>query len=92
MKDLSKELMPHQTLVAQWKTKGNDWLILYKFQSPKYGTCYGYIGPSQGGGVEAKSDEEAIKEMERSWGADNKPGAGAAFVMKCDRPSLKRVA
>lgn len=36
-------------------------------------------------------DEGAITAMERPWNAGGKPGAGAAFILKCDRPSLCRV-
>lgn len=84
------ELQSHETCVAMWKTKGHDFLILYRYVSEKFGTTYAYRGSGCGGGVEAKDDEAAIREMERPWGGDNKPGAGQAFVLKLDRPSLKR--
>lgn len=85
-------LESHETLVAQWETTGNDWLVLYSFNSPTWGVMYGYRGPNCGGGVVATSAEEAIAEMERGWGEGGKPGAGQAFVLKLDRPSLARVA
>lgn len=86
------QLEDHHTFVAQWETRGNDWLVLYKYTSPKHGVVYSYRGNSCGGGVEATSNEEAIAEMERGWGERGKGGAGAAFILKCDRTSLKRVA
>ena len=81
---------PGETLVAQWETKGDDYLALLFWEDSKR---YHYRGNGQGGvfGSEIKTHEEAIRQMERPWDGDGKPGAGPAFVLKQDRPSLKRI-
>jgi|14_taG_2_1085336.scaffolds.fasta_scaffold28613_2 hypothetical protein len=94
----------NDTLVAQWETTGNDWLSLYKYTSDRFGIVYSYTGTGCGGGLNCNpdldpaihgpiptGDDDAIAQMERPWGGDNRPGAGPAFVMKCDRKSLARV-
>ena len=91
-------------LGAQWETTGNDWLALYKYHSDKFGWVYSYQGNGCGGGLNCndkldpaifgpvvENDEQAIDEMERPWNGNGRPGAGAAFVLKCDRPSLQLV-
>ena len=99
------KLDPEYTLVAQWETTGNDWLALYRYESARWGTVYGYQSASGGGGLNCnpsldpmvfgpvpQNDEDAIAEMERPWGGGNgRGGAGAAFVMHADRPSTRRV-
>lgn len=92
------------TKVAQWETSGNDWLVLYRYESERFGTVYAYKGNGQGGGLNCnpdldpavfgpvvKTDDEAIAELERSWNERGRGGAGAAFVLRQDRPSLRRV-
>lgn len=79
--------------IARWQTKGHDWLELYRdarnYAPDKGRFSYSYKGNGCGGGFVANSDEEAISRMENPWG--HPEGAGQAFVLKCDRPSLKRV-
>lgn len=64
--------------VAVWRTRGKDYLILYR-DAHGYGYtgrgCGGYLGTLAG-------DDEAIETMER----------GAVAVLASDRPSLRRVA
>lgn len=94
-----------QTLVAQWETTGNDWIALYRYTSERWGIVYAYRTPNGGGSLNCNpaldpmvfgpvpaSDEAAIAEMERPWnGGNGRGGAGAAFVLQADRPSLRRV-
>ncbi|NOS67803.1 MAG: hypothetical protein HOO67_05580 [Candidatus Peribacteraceae bacterium] len=71
----------NDTLIARWETRGNDFLDLYRG-----GTLpddYFYRGNGCGGGFAAVSNEAAIARMEAR--------GGQAFVLKLDRPSLRRV-
>lgn len=64
-------------IIATWKTKGKDWLILYRGKYDYY-----YKGNQCGGGVgNHASDELAIAAIENSQ----------VKVLKADRPSVKRV-
>jgi len=83
-------------LIARWQTKGKDWVELWKYtdytprEGQGYDGVYYYKGKGMGGGLPntVRTDAEAVAYMERPWG---RGGAGQAFILKLDRPSLKRV-
>ena len=64
-------------LVAQWVTKGKDFLSLYS-----EGDDYSYTGRSSGGSLgQFKCAEAAIAHME----------ANAVATLRIDRPSVRRL-
>jgi len=78
--------MKTEKAIARWETRGNDYLELFRLETPG---GYQYKGKGCGGVFLAESDADAIKQMEAPWG-DSK-GTGAVTVLKTDRPSLRRV-
>jgi len=76
---LKQELPDEARKVALWRTKGNDFLLLYESSA----------GNGCGGGFIDNNDEEAIKRMEYPWGHPD--GVGQVTVLKSDCPSVKRV-
>ena len=83
---IKQELPDEARKVALWRTKGNDFLLLYIFDTPR---AYSYKGNGCGGGFFADNDEDAIRKMELPWGSPE--GTGQVTVLKSDRPSVKRV-
>lgn len=80
-------------IVARWETRGADWLELTSENTTMEGPEgalfeYSYKGNACGGCFWAASDTAAIARMEAPWGDPR--GAGAATVLKSDRPSLRR--
>lgn len=69
------------TLIARWETRGNDYLNLFRGGSRP--NDYFYRGNGCGGVFAVGSDADAIARMEAL--------GGPAFVLKLDRPSLRRV-
>jgi hypothetical protein len=69
-------------VVAEWRTRGKDYLILYHTAAG-----YFYEGSGCGGTLEPITDDvAAVERMERPWGKDT----GAVTVLRSYRPSLRR--
>jgi hypothetical protein len=74
--------------VAEWKTKGKDFIRL-EYSTNVHGGYYRYTSNYGGGTLPVMADDKAaIEYMERPWGHG---GAGPVTVLLSDRSSLKRV-
>ena len=77
--------------IARWETRGKDFLELFQSGYEKDGKLdFSYRGNGCCGGFWADSAEQAIEMMEAPRNNGKYPW-GQVDVLKCDRPSVRRV-
>ncbi len=90
METLIKKISEEKS-IARWETRGKDFLELFQSGYEKDGKLdFFYRGNGCGGGFFADSPEQAIEMMEAPRGNGKYPW-GQVDVLKCDRPSVRRV-